>query len=100
MPQPEVKKRNASGVGTSTPMEPPSATLIAKKGRTLKLHEAYEWQWDNKYIISGYRRGQTDYLEILTSLTFLHNETCNVYTHLIGALLLPLVATTILRSLS
>lgn len=33
------------------------------------------------------------YVEIFGSLTFIHNETCNIYTHLIGALLLPLVAT-------
>ncbi|KAM3547408.1 hypothetical protein ARSEF4850_010043 [Beauveria asiatica] len=84
-------------------MEPPSApsvTLIAKGGRTLTWHEASEWQRDNKYILSGYRRENADYLKILASLTFLHNEICNVYTHLIGALLLPLIAATVMRSLS
>ncbi|EJP70988.1 Hemolysin-III protein [Beauveria bassiana ARSEF 2860] len=84
-------------------MEPPSTpsvTLTAKGGRTLMWYEAAEWQRDNKYILSGYRREKADYLEILTSLTFLHNETCNVYTHLIGALLLPLIAATVMRSLS
>lgn len=63
-------------------------------------NEAAEWQRDSKYILSGYRREKPDYLELLTSLTFLHNETCNVYTHLIGAMLLPLIATTIMRGLS
>jgi predicted membrane channel-forming protein YqfA (hemolysin III family) len=28
----------------------------------------------------------------LASLEFLHNETCNIYTHLVGALLLPIIA--------
>ncbi|OAA55164.1 mPR-like GPCR protein [Cordyceps fumosorosea ARSEF 2679] len=100
MPQPQVKKRNATGAGTSTTMEPPSTTSTSKRGPTLTWHEAAEWQRDSKYILSGYRREKADYLEILTSLTFLHNETCNVYTHLIGAVLLPLIATTILRGLS
>ncbi|KAJ3498375.1 hypothetical protein NLG97_g1172 [Lecanicillium saksenae] len=100
MPQPEVKKRNARGAGTSTTMEMPFATSAAKQRRTLTWHEAAEWQRDSKYILSGYRPEKADYLEILTSLTFLHNETCNVYTHLIGALLLPLIATTIMRGLS
>ncbi|KAI0160751.1 mPR-like GPCR protein [Xylariaceae sp. FL1272] len=40
-----------------------------------------EWQFDNK-----------DYGEIFMSLTFLHNETCNVYSHLTGALFLPFIA--------
>jgi hypothetical protein len=53
----------------------------------------------HKYILGGYRLEKADYLEIFTSLTFLHNETRNVYTHLVGALLLPLVATAFLRHL-
>ena len=63
-------------------------------------HEVSEWQWDNKYILSGYRPEKADYLEIFISLTFLHNETCNVYIHLIGALLLLLIATAFMRVLS
>ncbi|KAJ5242225.1 uncharacterized protein N7469_000552, partial [Penicillium citrinum] len=47
-----------------------------------------------------YRPENANYLDIITSLTFLHNETCNVYTHLIGALLLPFIATASLRILS
>ncbi|RYP70929.1 hypothetical protein DL769_004820 [Monosporascus sp. CRB-8-3] len=70
------------------------------KARTVTWQEISEWQLDNKYILSGYRPEKADYLEILTSLTFLHNETCNVYTHLVGALLLPLVATAFLRYLA
>lgn len=101
MSQLDIKKRHTSGVGASTTMELPSATSTAKGGRrTFTYHDVSEWQRDNKYILSGYRREKADYLETLTSLTFLHNETCNVYTHLIGALLLPLIAATVMRSLS
>ncbi|KAG5751059.1 hypothetical protein H9Q72_008537 [Fusarium xylarioides] len=67
--------------------------------RTITLHEIPEWRRDNKYILAGYRPLEADYLQVIKSLTFLHNETCNVYTHLIGALLLPLFATTILRTI-
>ncbi|KAI0107880.1 mPR-like GPCR protein [Nemania sp. FL0031] len=70
------------------------------KPRTVTWHEIPERKRDNKYILSGYRPEKVDYLEVLASLTFLHNETCNVYTHLIGALLLPLVATAFMRALS
>ncbi len=99
MSQPEVKKRHIRNLGTSIIMEPSSAVLTAKS-RTLTWDEVSEWQRDNKYIRSGYRREKADFLEILTSLTFLHNETCNVYTHLIGALLLPLIAVAVIRGLS
>ncbi|KAJ5771467.1 uncharacterized protein N7511_003518 [Penicillium nucicola] len=70
------------------------------KARTIMRQELPEWQFDNNYILSGYRPAKADYLEIFTSLTFLHNESCNVYTHLVGALLLPLVATALLRYLA
>lgn len=72
----------------------------ASKTRTVTLQEIAEWQFDNKYILRGYRPEKADYLEVFTSLTFLHNETCNVYTHLVGALLLPLIAPVFLRLLT
>ncbi|OBT76498.1 hypothetical protein VF21_03947 [Pseudogymnoascus sp. 05NY08] len=80
-------------------MEAPTTRPTAK-ARTTTWHEIPERQRDNKYILSGYRLEKADYLDIVTSLTFLHNETCNVYTHLVGALLLPLIATTFMRILS
>lgn len=70
------------------------------KARTVTWHKIYEWQFDNKYILSGYRLVKEGYLEIFSSLTFLHNESYNVYTHLVGALLLLLVATASLRYLA
>ncbi|UKZ85971.1 uncharacterized protein TrAFT101_001810 [Trichoderma asperellum] len=72
----------------------------ASKTRTVTWQEIAEWQFDNKYILRGYRPEKADYLEVFASLTFLHNETCNVYTHLVGALLLPLIAPVFLRLLT
>lgn len=80
-------------------MESPMSRFGAEK-RTVSWHEVSNWQQDNKYILTGYRPAKADYLEVLTSLTFLHNETCNVYTHLIGALLLPFFAISFMRILS
>jgi hypothetical protein len=37
----------------------------------------------------GMVMGEANYLEALESLTSIHNETCNIYTHLIGVLLIP-----------
>jgi adiponectin receptor len=63
---------------------------------TLTWHDIPDWRRDNKYILTGYR---PEYLQVIKSLTSLHNEACNVYTHLIGAVLLPLFATAILRTI-
>lgn len=91
MLKPEITERHVQGVKTNN-MEVPT-TRPQPEARTVAWDEVSEWQRDNKYILSGYRPEKADYREILTSLTFLHNETCNVYTHLIGVLLLPPIAT-------
>ena len=94
---PEIKKRYAPYANASTMARPPAPTA---KAQTITWLEIPERRRDNKYIITGYRPKRADYLDILNSLTFLHNETCNVYTHLAGALLLPLVAIASMRILS
>jgi adiponectin receptor len=45
------------------------------------------WQQDNHYILSGYRPATNSYIKSAKSLGYLHNETVNIYTHLIGAVL-------------
>ncbi|KAJ5461033.1 uncharacterized protein N7458_002585 [Penicillium daleae] len=94
----ELTKRQVPKVKMSTTND--LANQPKAKVRTITWQEICEWQFDNKYILSGYRPAIADYLEIFNSLTFLHNEACNVYTHLIGALLLPIVAITSLRYLA
>ena len=45
------------------------------------------WQQDNHYIIQHYRQASNSYLRSFGSLTYFHNETVNIYTHLVPALL-------------
>lgn len=85
-----IKRRLVQDLYVYDMVAPTTRPMV--KAQTVTWHETSEWQRDNRYILSGYRLEKADYAEILTSLTFLHNETCNVYTHLIGALLLPLLA--------
>jgi len=40
---------------------------------------------DNEYILKGYRVNHTTVSRILRSLFMWHNETCNVWTHLLGS---------------
>ncbi|EUC35108.1 hypothetical protein COCVIDRAFT_37420 [Bipolaris victoriae FI3] len=49
--------------------------------------ELSPWQQDNHYIQTGYRAPSNSYSKSWKSLGYLHNETVNIYTHLIGALL-------------
>ncbi|KAI0136429.1 hemolysin-III related-domain-containing protein [Xylariales sp. AK1849] len=50
------------------------------------------WRRDNHFIIRGYRTDSNSYLRSLSSLFYLHNESVNIWTHLLGALFFPLGA--------
>ncbi|KAF2644958.1 HlyIII-domain-containing protein [Massarina eburnea CBS 473.64] len=54
---------------------------------TILWNDLPEWQRDNHYIISGYRPDTNSYEKSFKSLGYLHNESVNIYTHLIGAVL-------------
>jgi adiponectin receptor len=43
------------------------------------------WQQDNHYIHSGYRPASSSFQKSFASLGYLHNESVNIYSHLIGA---------------
>ena len=45
------------------------------------------WRRDNAFILSGYRQSQSSYAHSFRSLFYLHNESVNIWTHLIGAML-------------
>lgn len=54
---------------------------------TYLWHEIDPWQRDNAYITSGYRAQSNSYAKSWASLLYIHNETVNIYTHLLGAIL-------------
>ena len=62
------------------------AELKLEQRLTILWHELQPWQQDNHYIHSGYRPASNSYVRSIASLTYLHNETVNIYTHLVGAL--------------
>lgn len=55
--------------------------------KLLKNNEIPEWCQDNEHILSGYRKCEMGYSYYLKSIFKLHNETFNIWTHLLGALL-------------
>ncbi|KAF2445063.1 HlyIII-domain-containing protein [Karstenula rhodostoma CBS 690.94] len=54
---------------------------------TVLWNELPAWQQDNHYIVSGYRPATNSYNKSFASIGHIHNETVNIWTHLVGALL-------------
>ena len=52
----------------------------------LKWSELPAWRQDNHFIHAYYRETSNSFLISLQSLTYLHNETVNIYTHFVGSL--------------
>ena len=50
------------------------------------IYDVPEWQRDNEYILTGYRVNYKDHSDAIKSIVQCHNETFNVWSHLIGAL--------------
>lgn len=53
-----------------------------------------QWAKDNEYIHSGYRQISYSYLESFRSCFYIHNETGNIYSHLLAMLwmiMLPII---------
>lgn len=59
----------------------------ASQSLTKLWNEIPPWMRDNHFITSGYRPQSNSYHTSLASLSHLHNETANIWTHLLGALL-------------
>jgi adiponectin receptor len=47
--------------------------------------ELPSWRRDNAYIKSGYRQSRASYMHSVRSLFYLHNESVNIWSHLLGA---------------
>lgn len=62
--------------------------MVAEELRRLyHYHELPEWQKDNHFILSGYVKETSSYKECLKSLSYVHNESGNIYSHLLPAIL-------------
>lgn len=76
----------------STAKTPSSVADTAADKGTLKetllllWDDLPHWRRDNSYIRSGYRHIKPSYTHSLFSLTHLHNESVNIWSHLLGAI--------------
>ncbi|RII10835.1 hypothetical protein CUC08_Gglean006835 [Alternaria sp. MG1] len=53
----------------------------------LMWNEIPNWYQDNEYILSGYRAVSGSYRKCFGSIISIHNETVNIFSHLIGSVL-------------
>ncbi|ORY73413.1 hemolysin-III related-domain-containing protein [Leucosporidium creatinivorum] len=68
---------------SETPLLPrPSASTLLSYDEVLKLDP---WRADNHYILTGYRRTLNSYWLCFKSIFSVHNETVNIWTHLVGS---------------
>lgn len=51
----------------------------------IKWADLPEWQKDNHFILSHYRPATYSYMGCFQSLFYLHNESVNIHSHLLGA---------------
>ncbi|KAI5462823.1 mPR-like GPCR protein [Mariannaea sp. PMI_226] len=63
-------------------------SMEQKLERTLLLlwDDLPAWRRDNHFIRSGYRDSRGSYLHSFQSLFYLHNESVNIWSHLLGAI--------------
>lgn len=74
------------------PRTPNGDEKKAISSSTLLWDEIPQWLQDNHYIRSGYRPLSGSYWISFLSIGYLHNESVNIWTHLLGAILAALAA--------
>ena len=63
----------------------PDTIINSYTKKLLLISELDSWRVDNHFIHTGYRKLQYCYTGCITSLTYIHNETGNIYSHVIGS---------------
>lgn len=66
----------------------------AKDALIVLWNDLPTWLQDNYYIQRGYRPQSNSYIKSVASIGYLHNESVNIWTHLLGALLAGVTAIT------
>lgn len=80
--QGKESESQATAVANSVLDVPPK---VIKK--LLHWDDLPHWQRDNRHIHTGYRPASSSFLGSFQSLGYIHNETVNIYSHLLPALL-------------
>ncbi|KAI2471185.1 HlyIII-domain-containing protein [Annulohypoxylon bovei var. microspora] len=89
-----LRKRRSSSSGSSTSRLAQAAADAEHKVASALLvlwDDLPSWRRDNHFIETGYRRDSNSYWRSFASLFYAHNESVNIWSHLLGALAFPAV---------
>ncbi|KAM4067063.1 integral membrane protein [Hirsutella rhossiliensis] len=85
-----LRQRRTSTTATATEAIVHAVKTLEKKAESTLLllwDDLPAWRRDNAFILSGYRSAtRGSYAHALRSLFYLHNESVNIWSHLVGAL--------------
>jgi len=65
----------------------PSPKTNTSPPLTVTWNDLPPWQQDNHHIQTGYRPASNSLTRSIASLAYLHNESVNIYSHLLGSCL-------------
>ncbi|KAB8254501.1 hemolysin-III related-domain-containing protein [Aspergillus pseudonomiae] len=75
-------------------------TITVGKCHYAGINYIPSWQRENQYILSGYWTASNYFRKSFASLAYIHNESVNIYSHLIPAILLLFISLTLHASLT
>lgn len=90
----------ATGLEKDAPKKQATKVIQVEAQRTVHWDELPQWLRDNQHIISGYRPASASFRKSFHSLTYVHNETVNIYSHLLPSLFTAPAAYLFYRALS
>lgn len=82
--QPTLRHRSQPQTSASKPS--PTTTTPLRNTILLSWADLPPWRRDNSYITTGYRHHTPSTLHTILSLTHLHNESVNIWSHFLGAI--------------
>jgi adiponectin receptor len=82
------RRRSSAGSTTTETLIETAIAIEQRVSRTLLIlwDDLPHWRRNNDFILSGYRPGSNSYWASFTSLAYLHNESVNIWSHLLGAI--------------
>ncbi|KAI0176405.1 hemolysin-III related-domain-containing protein [Hypoxylon sp. FL1284] len=85
------RRRASSSASASSRLAQAARDAERKVASTLLVlwDDLPAWRRDNHFLVSGYRAESNSYRRSLASLFYAHNESVNIWTHLLGALAFP-----------
>ncbi|VDC00118.1 unnamed protein product [Peniophora sp. CBMAI 1063] len=93
----DMRQRSSSRkVGVPADVSTVAASVPIAIAKTITWSDLPEWRKDNEYILTGYRRELGSWFGCFSSVfTYVHNETVNIHSHLLGALLFAVFLLTV-----